>query len=334
MRILILGARGRLGTACGKALADVGNVVGAGRDQVDVTDVNRLHRAFDLHRPSVVINAAGYTDVDRAEAEPDRAWAVNAKAPAQIAAACRNHGGLLFHLSTDFVFDGRKASPYTEEDAPSPLGAYAASKLAGEQAVLGAECAAIVLRTAWLYGEPGGDFVDKVLVAALAKPLLQGVTDQRGSPTWSGRIATVIRCLLLGDDGSGRDQSGPPIAARTAIGTDAAMERLRAHAGLYHACAYGAVSRHEWARHIVAAAARTEGVTLQAAPDRIEPVPSSAWPSAAKRPANAVLDCGKLERTFAIRIPDWRDDLIPYVQRRAKALAASHRADTGTGATC
>jgi dTDP-4-dehydrorhamnose reductase len=315
MRILILGGQGRLGRACERALTGVGDVSATGRDDFDISKPEAVARAFDRYRPGVVINAAAYTDVEGAQAQPELAWSANVLAPKLVAQACSTTGALLIHVSTDFVFDGNKGSAYTETDATAPAGAYAMSKLQGEQAVLESGCDALVLRTSWLYGDPGGDFVDKVLQAAFARTGLRMVADQYGCPTWSGRLAAVIRALLLGDE------------------PDAALRRLRAHPGVYHACASGEASRLEWARLILEVAADVEAAAgkLRATADRIEAVTSAEFASAVARPARSSLDCAKLQATFGIRMPHWRDDLVPYLRRRTGELALRQPAASRDG---
>jgi dTDP-4-dehydrorhamnose reductase len=306
MKLLILGRNGQLGSALLERAADPGGVTALGRDDLDLADPAALERAVATIRPAVVLNAAAYTAVDRAEQERDLAFRINAQAPAALAAACARHGALLLHYSTDYVFDGAKAGRYLETDATGPLNVYGASKLAGEREVLGSGAAAIVLRTTWVYGDHGGNFARTMLRLATERDALRVVADQHGAPTWAGRLAD----LSLG-------------IARRAMDSGDVVAWGAAHGGLYHASAAGETNWADYARCVLrtAAAQPSFATRLRARAESVEPIPAAAYPTPARRPANSLLDSGLLERTFGYAMPHWEHDLVPFVQRLAAAPA-------------
>jgi dTDP-4-dehydrorhamnose reductase len=232
-------------------------------------------------RPDVVIHAAAYTDVDGAEAHPDRAFAVNASGSRHVAQGAAEAGARLIAVSTDYVYDGAKDGPYREDDPVAPLGLYGASKLEGEREILKAKPDAVILRTAWLYGE-GKNFVETILRLARERDELRIVDDQRGSPTAVADLATVIAALLQ-----------TPCA------------------GVYHAVNAGACSWYEFAREIL----RLAGIDR-----RVVPIRSSELVRPAKRPANSVLDCGKLA-ALGLTLRPWQDALRAYLQERGLVAA-------------
>lgn len=259
--ILVLGRSGQLAGA----LADRGgsNVVTAGRPDFDLTQPDASEHLLDRLRPDAVINAAAYTAVDRAESEPELAFALNRDAPAALARACACAGLPLIHVSTDNVFDGTQDRPYREGDVPSPINVYGASKHAGECAVLDALPSALVVRTSWVFGARGESFVSRLLGWAEGRDRLTIVGDQRGRPTYAPALADAL--LTLAWRQFGGNTGG----------------------GLMHLAGASVLSRAEQARVILCAAGRRG----RAAPAVI-PIPSSAYPTPARRPLNAVLDCG------------------------------------------
>jgi dTDP-4-dehydrorhamnose reductase len=229
-----------------------------------------------------VINCAAYTQVDRAESEPEQAYTVNRDSAGRLAGAVATYDGRLLHVSTDFVFDGRQATPYTETDIPHPLGVYGRSKLEGEQAVLAALPAAAVVRTAWVYGVQGHNFVKTMLkVAAQGKPL-RVVDDQTGSPTWAADIAGALIALV------DRDAQG-----------------------MFHFTSAGSTTWHGFATAILHEAAQL-GFDVQT--DTVEPIPTSAYSTAAVRPAYSVLDTRKIQPWLSAPIPPWRTSLITMLK--------------------
>ena len=278
MRVLVTGATGQVGTEAARVLAASGHAVSTfDRATLDLADPASIVRVLRATRPEVVVNAGAYTAVDRAESEPAAAHAVNAEAPGVIAAECRALDALLLHLSTDYVFDGRKPAPYVETDAVGPLNEYGRGKLAGERAIAQSGCDHLILRTSWVYGPHGANFLRTMLDAARKRDELRVVDDQRGAPTSSVRLGRLVADLLS----KGR-------------------ETLRAGSGLYHATATGATTWFGFAEAIFAG--------NPGAP-RLVPIASSEWPTPARRPANSQLDSGKLDSTFHLGLGDWREGL-------------------------
>lgn len=284
MKVLIAGAGGQLGRELGGYLPRHGvEVAAASRTELDILDSAAVAAALDRHRPDWVINCAAYTQVDRAESEPDRAFAVNRDGAARLAHAAQASGIRLLQMSTDYVFDGRRHEPYDEEAPCNPLNQYGQSKLAGEQAVRLANPDALVLRTSWVYGVHGRNFVKSILAQARERDVLRVVADQVGTPTWTRDLARVIHRLL--GDGAG---------------------------GIFHYSAAGAASWYDFACAIVTQS-RALGVELRAG--TIEPVSSAAHGAPARRPAYSVLDKRKIRARFAdLSIPDWRDSLTSMLK--------------------
>lgn len=273
MRILLTGARGQVGAALARTLAPLGEVEAHGRSSLDLRDLSSVEAAVARARPDVVVNAAAYTAVDRAESEPEQAFRVNAEAAGALARAAKSVGALLVHFSTDYVFDGAMTRPYLETDAPNPLGVYGRSKLEGERAIAASGCRHYVFRTSWVYARTGRNFVNAILAAAKAKPELRVVNDQRGAPTSAAAIADAVARVLADPGGRGRPD------------------------GIYHLTAAGETTWYDFAREIL----------KDAAPDlRLVPVTTAEYGAAAPRPRNSLLDNAKLRATFGIALEDWR----------------------------
>lgn len=285
-RILVLGGNGQVAWELRRSLACLGEVVAAGRDsapyRVDFTRPETLTTLLETLRPDWIVNAAAYTAVDQAEQEPEAAAAVNAVAPGLLAAAAARIGAQLVHYSTDYVFDGMATQPYKEDDAPNPQGVYGRTKLAGEEAVARAGCDWLILRTAWVYGARGGNFMRTMRRLARERAELRVVADQVGAPTWARHIAEATAQIVvqLGDD-------------------RAAWHRA---CGVYHLTSAGEASWHDFATAIVEHQRRQEDIPCQ----QVCAVTTADYPTPAKRPAYSVLDNGKLAHTFGIRLPDWR----------------------------
>jgi dTDP-4-dehydrorhamnose reductase len=278
--ILVTGGTGQLA----RALADAGGerVRVVGRPAFDFDRPDTIAPVLEEAAPSLVINAAAYTAVDRAESEPDAARRANAEGPGLIAAWCAAAGAPLIHVSTDYVFDGTKGAPYVETDPTSPTGVYGRTKRDGEDAVLGAGGLAIVLRTSWVYAATGRNFVLTMLNAARARPSLRVVADQIGCPTATPDLAAAILA----------------VAEQLEIDADPAL------AGIYHAAGEGETSWHG----LAVAALECAGLATP-----VEPIATADWPTPARRPADSRLDCGKLAAVFGLRLPPWRDSLAAVV---------------------
>lgn len=292
MRVLVAGAGGQVGRELVRAAASFdGEIIGLGRAALDVTDAEAARRAVEQHAPDVVINAAAYTAVDRAESEPEAAFAVNCDGAAHCAEACAAAGIPLIHFSTDYVFDGSKSAPYTEDDAPNPLGVYGASKLAGEEAVRDRLDAHVILRTSWVFSAHGHNFVKTMLRLCRERDELRVVADQHGNPT---AAADIARTALA-------------IAQRAVAGEAAAW-------GTFHFAGMPSTTWHGLAEAVVAEA-RTHG-SVRA--ERVEPISTSEYPTPARRPADTRLDGERIERDWGIEPPDWREALALVVAELAE----------------
>lgn len=285
--VLVTGRNGQLGWELERALARENGVpwrvVALDRSGVDLADADALRRVLRETAPAVILNAAAYTAVDRAETEPELAHKVNALAPGILAEEAQRSGALLVHYSTDFVFDGARSGAYGEQNATHPLSEYGRSKLEGERAVAAAGGDHLILRTSWVYAARGSNFVLTMLKLARERERLRVVADQVGCPTWARPLAQATTALL-------RD-----------------IPRARAASGLYHLAARGAVSRSNLARAAIAIARR------KAPPGQpwaeIEDIASSEYPLPAARPLNSELDSRRFEQTFGIALPPWEDEL-------------------------
>ncbi len=290
MRLLIAGAQGQLARAMidlVPAAADV-TAFAVGRPALDLTAPASVLSALADFKPDVIVNAAAYTAVDKAESEPDAAMALNADGPRRLAEAAERMGAVLIHVSTDYVFDGTKAAPYVEDDPTAPLGAYGRSKLAGEDAVRAAASRHVILRTAWVHSPFGGNFVKTMLRLAGERPELRVVDDQIGSPTYAPHLADSILAI-----------------ARSVV-----ADPDRQIWGTYHAAGTGYVSWCGLAREVMRVSA-----ALGSPSATVIPISTAEYPTPAKRPANSRLDCSKLTRTFGVALPDWQQGVLECVTR-------------------
>ncbi len=293
MKILLLGANGQVGFELQRALAPLGELVAATRSgklpsdiaclQVDLGDSHALASALDSVQCNIVVNAAAYTAVDRAEDEPALAERINGLALAEIGAWAARRGALVVHYSTDYVFDGQGARPYLEDDATAPLGVYGRSKLAGEGALSASGCAHLILRSAWIYSARGNNFLLKMLCLARERERLSVVDDQHGAPTSSRLIAAVTAAMLT-----------------QWIGCEPA--RRAGYNGLYHLAAAGETTWCGFARALIAAATRAG--LLARAPE-IAAIRTADFPARARRPAYSVLDTSRLRERFGLVLPEW-----------------------------
>jgi len=295
IRVLVTGAGGQVGTDVARTLEGRAEVIAHGRDTMDLSDPAQVVARIREARPHAIVNAAAYTAVDRAESEPEVARTVNAVAPGIIAGEARRSNALLLHFSTDYVFDGAKRTPYVETDATHPLGAYGRTKLEGERAVLDSGAAAIVLRTAWVYAPHGRNFMLTMLRLAAKGDPLRVVDDQHGAPTTSLAIARAVAAILAGGPGEI---------------TEANVAKAAAARGLYHASASGETTWFGFAKAIFEEKARMDPGFV---PPRLIPIPTSEYPTPAKRPAYSVLDNSRLQRAFGIGLGGWREGLAEAI---------------------
>ena len=285
MKLLVLGAGGQVGHELCRLAWPAGYQFAAfGRDGVDISQREQVFAAVARERPDIVINAAAYTAVDRAQSERDIAWAGNCTGPANLAAACDEAAIPLIHLSTDYVFDGSKIGPYCEDDPVKPLGVYGESKEAGDRAVRNALPRHVILRTAWVYSAHGHNFVKTMLRLAGERPVLRVVADQIGSPTSAADIAAAIGAIVHQLN---------------------AGKRLW---GTYHFAGGGAVTWHGFAEAIFELAAPWRGP-----PPRVEQIATAEYPTPARRPANSVLDCRRIGEAFGIVPRSWQEALAEVI---------------------
>ena len=288
--ILLTGSNGQLGRALRHALAPLGIVVALDRSALDLADPDAMRRVVRDCKPALIVNAAAYTAVDRAESEPELAMAVNGTAPGVLAEETRRLDAVLVHYSTDYVFDGTKPTPYTESDTPNPLSVYGKTKLAGERAIQATGCAHYILRTSWVYDAEGANFLNTILRLARERPELRIVNDQTGAPTWAHAIAEMTAQLL----------------AAGMVG--AADPRY----GLYHLTATGAVTWFGFAQAILEEDAKAPGSRMP----RLTPITTAEYPLPAPRPANSRLDTGLLTKTFGIKPSSWREMLMRCMEEK------------------
>jgi len=282
-RILLIGRIGQVGWELRRSLAPMAGITCADFPDIDLTSGDSVRRWVRDSRPDIVINAAAYTAVDKAETEPDKAMAVNGVAPGILAEEAKKLGALLVHYSTDYVFDGTRTTPYAETDVPAPLGVYGRSKLAGDKAVEAVGGEHLIFRLCWVYGARGQNFMLTMMRLARERDKLRVVGDQVGCPTWSRMIAETTA-----------------LALKAVV---AAPDR-RACTGTYNLAASGVTSWHGFAQAIV---------NLMPAEGRkcteVEAISTAEYPTPTKRPAYSVLACDKLDRAFGLRLPHWEESL-------------------------
>lgn len=286
MNILITGANGQLGRSL-RRLGGVSphNYFFTDVAELDITDAAAVLRTVEERRIDVIVNCAAYTNVEKAEDDEPTAELLNHKAAGNLAAAAKATGATLFHVSTDYVFDGTAHTPYTEDGTPSPLGAYGRTKLAGERAVMASGCRYLIFRTAWLYSEYGNNFLKTMLRLTSERDTLQVVFDQIGTPTYAGDLALAIFSIIE-------------------------SERYAGNEGVYHFTDEGVCSWYDFATEIAAAAGHDSC--------RIIPCHTSEFPTKAARPAYSVLDKTKIKTTFDMDIPHWRESMIYCLKQLAE----------------
>lgn len=288
-RILLVGKNGQVGWELQRTLATLGEVVAVDRQGMDLANPDSIRDAIHATRPNLIVNAAAYTAVDKAESEPDLAMAINGVAPGIMAEEARRLGAAMVQYSTDYVFDGTKTSPYTEEDIPNPISVYGKTKLAGEQAVQAAGIPHLIFRTSWVYGLRGRNFLLTILRLAKERDELRIVDDQIGAPTWSRMIAEATGQVL--------SQGFSPLAMKS---------------GIYNLTAAGRTSWYGFAKAIL------ESMSHQGIPSslithhplpKLIPITTSEYPLPAPRPPYSVFSSVKLNRTFGVALPAWDTSL-------------------------
>ena len=283
--ILLLGRTGQIGQELHPRLARIGPVVAPDRKELDLARPDSIREVVRATAPRLIVNAAAYTDVDGAESETDAAHTVNGIGPGVLAEEASRLGARLVHFSTDYVFDGEKSTPYTEDDPPNPLNVYGSSKLEGEEAIRQGADRYMILRTSWIYGLHGRNFLRTILRLARERDEIRVVDDQFGAPTPSWAVAEAV-CRIIEDD---RDATG-----------------------LYHVSCAGQTSWYGFARSILAQLPDERGAGC-----RVIPIPASEYPARVKRPRWSVLSNLRLERTFGFTIPDWTEALVRTIRSRA-----------------
>jgi len=296
-KIMLIGRNGQIGWELQRTLAPLAEVIALDQQQLDLYNPNQIREWVREIKPSLIINAAAYTAVDRAEEEPDKAMAVNGVAPGILAEEAKRIGAVIVHYSTDYVFDGTKTIPYTEQDEPNPLNAYGKTKLAGERALQALEVPHIILRTSWIYGMRGKNFLLTILKLLESKrEEIRIVDDQIGAPTWCRIIAEATAQIILKDSALIREKSG-----------------------IYHLSAGGQTSWCGFAGEIMKYPSHINHHT-----SHLHPIPSSDYPTPARRPAYSVLSNDKLKEIFGIMLPDWKHELelaLETDSRRIVSLA-------------
>ena len=290
MKILLTGKTGQVGGELNNILKDIGELVSVGREHLDLSKITSIEPAILDIQPDIIINAAGYTAVDKAEEESELAMTVNGIAPGGLAKAAKKIEASLIHYSTDYVFDGRSDTPYREEDITCPLSIYGKSKLAGEKNIAEAGIPYLILRTSWVYSLQGKSFLRTIKKLAEEKDTLRIVDDQIGAPTWAGSIALATRKILKQYL---RDGSDPSLS------------------GIFHLTCQGKSSWYDFAKEILNISSTSQNTQLL-------PIPTSEYPTAATRPLYSLLSNDKLEKVFGLKMPHWNDALKDCMHSKSK----------------
>ena len=284
--ILLLGANGQLGSEFQWTLAPIGNIKAYSYPEIDFSKTNKLRSIIQKSKPDIIVNAAGYTDVDKAEVEKEKVFSINSTAVGIIGEEAANIDALLVHFSTDYIFDGRKTTPYIEMDQPNPLNVYSESKLLGEKLLSEINGKYFIFRTSWLYSKHQNCFTEKVLNWARKYEILRVVDDQIGSPTWARELARVV---------------AQAISIAISGGEDWQIE----HSGIYHLGGDGAVSRFQWAKEILSVDPNKDQQIVK----KFLPAKTSDFPTPAPRPLMTALNCTKFKSIFSLSLPDWKEAL-------------------------
>lgn len=291
-KILVTGKKGQVGFELQRSLSILGEVIAVDRDECDLANPDAIRALVRSVQPDVIVNPAAYTAVDKAESEPQVAEAINATAAGVFAEEAAKLGALIVHYSTDYVFDGRKEGIYTEADLPNPQSVYGQTKLAGERAVAAANPRHLILRTSWVFGAHGANFLKTMLRLAGEREALKIVADQFGAPTSAALLADVTAQMVARYWQEGREVATPYASSLTPFPY-----------GLYHLVSQGVTSWHGYANYVVESA-RRRGLVFKVA--EIAPIPTSAYPLPAPRPANSRLSTEKLQQAFGLTLPSWQ----------------------------
>ena len=297
-RILLTGVSGQVGGDLLQLLRPLGTVIAPLRSDLDLADAASIHRYILQQKPDWIVNPAAYTAVDRAESESSLAYAINAGAPRALGEAAAELGIPVIHFSTDYVFNGSGTTPWTETDGTGPLGVYGASKLAGEEALAATGAAHLIFRTSWVYSSRGRNFLLTILRLAQQKDELRIVDDQHGAPTWSGDLARMVLYVMK------------EMIKRCDASSVAAQDAVRAFQGVYHAANRGVATWFSFAQEFLRLAVAERPHTKVA---RLVPIPTSEYPTPARRPANSRLDCSRLQQVFGITMPQWQQSAAAVI---------------------
>ncbi len=287
-RLLVIGKIGQVGWELRRTLAPLGSLVCVDYPEIDLTDADSIRKWVRDTQPDVVVNAAAYTAVDKAETETERCHKINGVAPGLLAEAAKAAGALVVHYSTDYVYDGTKSEPYVETDTPNPLSAYGRSKLAGDQAIIASGIGHLIFRLCWVYGARGQNFMLTIMRLAREREKLRIVNDQFGCPTWSRMIAETTALVLK------------QVLTSLEPGS---------FSGIYHLAASGHTTWHGFASAIVA-----QMPAEQKKCKEVEPITTVDYPLPARRPAYSVLSCEKLKRIFSLQLPSWDESLLRVLE--------------------
>jgi len=291
-RILLTGASGQVGGELLKLLEARDEVVAPGREAMDLADAESVRKTIRAVRPRWIVNCGAYTAVDKAESEPELAYAINAEAVKAMGEEAREISAGVIHFSTDYVFDGLKSSPYVETDSTKPMGVYGEGKLAGENALAESGAGHLIFRTSWVYGATGKNFLLTILKLAREREVLRVVADQHGAPTWSRDLARMTAAVIGRCEAMAEDRE--PADVLVEVG------------GVYHAAGGGETTWHGFAAEAVRLRQEAEpGVRLA----EIQAITTAEYPTPAKRPANSRLNCGLLAKHFGWTMMDWKDSL-------------------------
>jgi len=303
MKILILGKNGQVGWELQRTMAVLGNITSWDMEEMDLTDEKAIRTGIRQIQPKLIVNAAAYTAVDKAEEEPNLAMSINGIAPGILAEEAKKLGAGIIHYSTDYVFDGSNKNPYIEDDKPNPINIYGKTKLAGEEAIEKSGCPHLILRTSWVYGLRGKNFLKTMMKLLGERKEINVVNDQIGSPTWSRLIAEATALIV-------------------AQGVRDIYTFMAEHSGIYHLTSSDKTSWYGF----VEAIRRLDANKGEHICQRVQPIPTDDYPTPAKRPKYSVLDNNKINRVFGVQLPQWEDALamvladLEAVNERRKLL--------------